>query len=147
MTKEKTSVAIATVKTTVRELYKVLEVCNTIEAEVTNKDNVKLKTREGIAIRGFIMHTIQPALEEHQQTVQSINAKNCKLDKDGCIMYDEKDRLKFTPDGDTARRTEIEKAKDKAVELKKHAIVEIPKLPDSLNTYDVELLEKFLIFN
>jgi hypothetical protein len=147
MTKEKSNVAIATVKTTVRELYKVLNVCDTIEAEVTNKDNVKLRTKEGIALRGFIMHTVQPALEEYQQTVQSINAKNCKLDKDGCIVYDEKDRLKFTPDGDLERRKEIEKAKDKVVELKKHAVLEIPKLPDSLNTYDVELLEKFLIFN
>lgn len=134
------------VVTTVQELYTVLGLCNVIEEGIADKD-AKLKTREAIALRGFVTRSIQPALESYQSKVQTINTRHCKLDKDGCIIYDEKDRLKFTPEQDEKRREMIEKAKKDVVTLKLYKITEVDDLPkDLLGDYEYELLYKFLIF-
>jgi len=137
---------VVLVNTTVKELHSVLEICNVIEQEITEKD-AKLRTREGIALRGFIRKIVQPALENYQSRIQTANTRFCKLDSDGCIIYDDKDRLKYTPENDVKRREAIEKAKNDAVTVEKYRISEINELPKRLLAdNEIELLNKFVYF-
>lgn len=71
----------------------------------------KLDTPATATLRAFIKKCIAPVVEEYNDELRKIQLAYCKLDEDGCIKYDEKGRLKFTPANDAKKEEAVKELK------------------------------------